>query len=772
MATPAKKTRPAERKALLTSVEVMLHIAFTSKVGSMTALDYYAASKFEIKPVLTRIVSYKLGTPQLAPFKSDSRAVAFSSKYISIMLRTHQKQFFELRCFGHVMPRSLIYVISLLLLHGCLFAKPDLTPEVEQRLQELKLNYESFILKNASIPYEKAVNGLNAMVATALEREAANAAQRRDLESLARIKADSQRVQRDLLLTEVKAPPPNSLKNIYATYRLELGKIEAARKAKTADANRRYDQALELVQDEMTSTQQVEAALHVKQLRDELENRPEANLERMATLTNIASKTEGTPDIQFTNTLGMKFQAVPGTSVLMCIHETRNSDYAVFAKATNPDNSWQSVKVYGLDVSDGEDHPVTNVNWEDANRFCKYLSEKEALQYRLPTDREWSFAVGIGNDENAKDSPQYLSGKIEGQFPWGSSWPPQNRVGNYADEQLKKASTIKAVIEGFSDGFPATAPVMTFPSNEFGFYDLGGNVWEWCEDQYNDDEQVRVLRGGGWSSPEKERLLSSARQEMPRNLRRWMTGFRVALIRNEALEKSQTAEPSGRTSSEELVRSLGGTMSRDANGIKIIFTGKKITSAELLKIGALKKINAFNWNGGAGLDDVGMAAFEGMKDLNSLMLWSVGQLSDEGLKHLSDCKNLESINIGSNTGDFTGEGLKHLAGCTKLRDITLNFSKRFDGSNLSHLLVFKKLDTLLISGCQGVNDNHVDLLLQMTSLNKILLRATSISDVGLLKLAKLPKLEEVHASAPTISKQGIELLQRAAPKLKIEYYTP
>ena len=54
------------------------------------------------------------------------------------------------------------------------------------------------------------------------------------------------------------------------------------------------------------------------------------------------------------------------------------------------------------------------------------------------------------------------------------------------------------VIEGYNDGYPRTSPVGSFSPNPFGLYDMGGNVWQWCEDWYNFDKQDRVLRGASW----------------------------------------------------------------------------------------------------------------------------------------------------------------------------------------------------------------------------------------------------------------------------------
>jgi formylglycine-generating enzyme required for sulfatase activity len=109
------------------------------------------------------------------------------------------------------------------------------------------------------------------------------------------------------------------------------------------------------------------------------------------------------PANAFVNTLGMPFVPVKGTDVQFCIWETRVKDYAAYAAANSGvDASWK--KPFGDDFKQEDTHPVVKVNWEDANAFCKWLTKKELAEgkikagqkYRLPTDAEWSVAVGLG----------------------------------------------------------------------------------------------------------------------------------------------------------------------------------------------------------------------------------------------------------------------------------------------------------------------------------------------------------------------------------------
>ena len=78
--------------------------------------------------------------------------------------------------------------------------------------------------------------------------------------------------------------------------------------------------------------------------------------------------------------------------------------------------------------------------------------------------------------------------------------------------------------------FEYTAPVGSFAANRFGLYDLGGNVWEWCEDEYGNG-RGRVLRGASWNRNEFRCLLSSFRCYDPPGSRVDDFGFRCVLSR-------------------------------------------------------------------------------------------------------------------------------------------------------------------------------------------------------------------------------------------------
>ena len=210
---------------------------------------------------------------------------------------------------------------------------------------------------------------------------------------------------------------------------------------------------------------------------------------------SIAGATKENP---FVNSLGMKFVPVPitggptdGQKVLFSIWDTRVQDYRIYANAnTGVDDTWKSPA-----FDQGDDHPVVDVSWEDATAFCAWLTQKERKEgkigandeYRLPTDHEWSCAVGIGNQEDASATPASKDCKIKGVYPWGTQWPPPFGAGNYGP-------SLKV------DDYDFTSPVGSFRANQIGLYDMGGNVYQWCEDWSDREQTFRVRRGVTWNS--------------------------------------------------------------------------------------------------------------------------------------------------------------------------------------------------------------------------------------------------------------------------------
>jgi formylglycine-generating enzyme required for sulfatase activity len=163
-------------------------------------------------------------------------------------------------------------------------------------------------------------------------------------------------------------------------------------------------------------------------------------------------------------------------------------------------------------------HPVERVSWDDAVAFCRTLSsmpdEHEAKRvYRLPTEAEWEYACRAGGST---------------VFAFGDTLAPSQANFAFrgdADRPLER-----------------TSKVGQYPANNYGLYDMHGNVWEWCHDWYDEryyatgstrdpqgprEGSFRVVRGGCWRSQIATCRSAYRNALMPHN-RDPYTGFRVA----------------------------------------------------------------------------------------------------------------------------------------------------------------------------------------------------------------------------------------------------
>ena len=169
----------------------------------------------------------------------------------------------------------------------------------------------------------------------------------------------------------------------------------------------------------------------------------------------------------------------------------------------------------------GNDLPVENVNWDEAVEFCGKLSQKTGLTYRLPSEAEWEYAC-----RGKTITPFYFGQTI--------STDQANYNGNYIYGNGSKGVYREK-----------TTVVGSFPPNRFGLYDMHGNVWEWCADNWHDNYQgapsdgsiweqggndnTKMLRGGCWSNTPNY-CRSANRNSRSRGCRYDRYGFRVVLV--------------------------------------------------------------------------------------------------------------------------------------------------------------------------------------------------------------------------------------------------
>jgi eukaryotic-like serine/threonine-protein kinase len=170
--------------------------------------------------------------------------------------------------------------------------------------------------------------------------------------------------------------------------------------------------------------------------------------------------------------------------------------------------------------------PIDSINWFDAIAFCQRLSQKTGHKYRLPSESEWEYACRA---------------RTTTPFAHGDTIVPAivNHNGEYPYANAPRGGCLEK-----------TTPVGTFPPNQFGLYDMHGNLWEWCLDEWFDDyfnaptdgsfrgsidgqsdlDLLRVVRGGSWSSHARS-CRAANRMSLFASFRDHHYGMRVALVR-------------------------------------------------------------------------------------------------------------------------------------------------------------------------------------------------------------------------------------------------
>ena len=195
---------------------------------------------------------------------------------------------------------------------------------------------------------------------------------------------------------------------------------------------------------------------------------------------------------------------------------------------------WQKVMGVNPSYFRGDDLPVERVSWDDIVQFIAALNARnDGFTYRLPTEAEWEYAARAGTTGD-------FAGDLDSMAWYGN---------NSGRAQIDAAEIYRTDAQNYSkritDNDAQTHPVGSKSPNGFGLFDMHGNVWEWCQDNWHDnyngapadgsawragaDTGARVLRGGSWNYYAFV-LRAASRGRYASNLRHANFGFRVVAV--------------------------------------------------------------------------------------------------------------------------------------------------------------------------------------------------------------------------------------------------
>ena len=210
----------------------------------------------------------------------------------------------------------------------------------------------------------------------------------------------------------------------------------------------------------------------------------------------------------FRNSLGMSFVLIPSGSFVM-----GSPVNEFFREASETRHRVTITKPFYMQVSEvtvgqwrrlmgrrwfggvrwPETYPIAKVSWYDVQRFIKKLNKKNEGYYRLPTEAEWEYAARAGSKT---------------AYAWGEEIDCSRAMYSNSRKGSGECRDYN-LARGLDSDRPA--PVKQYPENNWGLYDMHGNVWEWCQDvfvNYPDrpavdpcltgGETTRVRRGGSW----------------------------------------------------------------------------------------------------------------------------------------------------------------------------------------------------------------------------------------------------------------------------------
>jgi len=496
-------------------------------------------------------------------------------------------------------------------------------------------------------------------------------------------------------------------------------------------------------------------------------------------------------DVEYTNSIGMKFRLIPPGEFMM---GSTSSEIEEAFKFVGEDKHWQDCvkseapqhkviltqaiylgineitqaeyeKVMGVNPShfspmgagkeavagmETTSLPVEMVSWNDAAEFCAKLSKQEELKpfylravetitplegtgYRLPTEAEWEYACRAGT------TTKY--------------W-----VGD-KDEDLTRAGWFTANSGG------RTHAAGELKANPYGLYGIHGNVFEWVEDwweltHYGEFQEKpainpvapsnagaqRVVRGGYWAAVTSACRAAFRNAHGPSDRCDYL-GFRVSLpvtVRRKPADSGMAP-----SSASTQLAAVAGPVDYEAE--------RKAAEWVLSVGGALNTIDesgSLTWAG------PGVKLPDGQWLLNDVALYQDVMPGD--LDKLVSCRNLKSLDARvSNIGDSDCVTIGRM---TNLEVLTLFGTNQITNTGIKNLGALQKLRRLSLVHFP-LSDEALDIIASMTELRKLDLVETPVTDAGFKKLATLVHLEEQLNLPSGVTDQGLSILG-SFPQLK------
>ncbi|NQV26503.1 MAG: SUMF1/EgtB/PvdO family nonheme iron enzyme [Rhodopirellula sp.] len=482
---------------------------------------------------------------------------------------------------------------------------------------------------------------------------------------------------------------------------------------------------------------------------------------------------------EITNTIEMKFKLIPAGEFLMGSplgqldrqtneqpHDVRITKPFYLQTTEVTQGQWEAVmgtKPWSGKplTKEGYLNPATSVSWDDAEEFCQKLGDAEGTTYRLPSEAEWEYACRAGSVR---------------PFSFGGNDVALNR---YAWFRSNAWLTNQKYAHGVGQKQP----------NNWGLYDMHGNVQEWCGDWYQEEYNelkpvadpsgpskgwervVRVVRGGSWLFDAQ--LCRSARRYGYKPDRQANDlGFRVVLTSELTTSTlptklSQPKQPQRQRSSLKRsafeIRASGNEQNSiaflrgrdvdkkpifpalrikqeiDGHPVEVSFWPEVVTDQDLAHIASLTSLKKLS---------IGHNYQSGVYRQEKRQAYLPTEVTSDGIGLLTALSDIEELRIDGI--DLTDESLEHIGKLSKLRSFSVlskhvarTSGSMFTDRGLRALSELKKLESLSLGGCRHFTDDGLTDLGQLSQLKSLNLSLTQITDAGLKHLQGLTKLEEL-----------------------------